>query len=86
MFQGKSLVDTILSILRTLLLYFIILDLNSDYLRTHYIYHIDIYLSFELIFAFITLNFLLFIKFIFLLNFNFFFYLIFFIIYILFIL
>jgi len=41
--SGKSLVDTTLSILKILLLCFIILDLTGDHVTTHSIHHTEIF-------------------------------------------
>jgi len=41
--SGESLVDTTLSISKMLLLCFIILDLISDHVTTHSIYHTDFF-------------------------------------------
>ena len=48
--SGESLVDTTLSILKMLLLCFIILDLTGDHVATHSIHHSENFLTFELIF------------------------------------
>ena len=48
--SGESLVDTTLSILKILLLCFIILDLTGDHVTTHSIHHIEIFITFKLIF------------------------------------
>jgi len=48
--SGKNLVDTTLSILKMLLLCFIILDLTSDHVITNSIHHNEFFLTFKLVF------------------------------------
>jgi len=56
---GESLVDTTLSLLKMLLLCFIILNLTGDYVTAHSIYYTEIliFLTFEIIFNLYNIKF-----------------------------